>query len=67
MAQPLTKSTGREEYGRSVERRPWDIPAGSGTQKIPVTVGGHPLNPAIKGRKVTWTADGTVTIEWPDD
>jgi hypothetical protein len=23
MAQPLTKSTGREEYGRSVERRPW--------------------------------------------
>ena len=24
MAQPLTKSTGREEYGRSVERRPWD-------------------------------------------
>ena len=44
-----------------------DIPAGSGTQKIPVTVGGHPLNPAIKGRKVTWTADGTVTIEWPDD
>jgi hypothetical protein len=23
MAQPLTKSTGREEYGRSVERSPW--------------------------------------------
>jgi hypothetical protein len=23
MCQPLTKSTGREEYGRSVERRPW--------------------------------------------
>jgi hypothetical protein len=23
MAQPLTKSTGDEEYGRSVERSPW--------------------------------------------
>ena|ERR1051326_4581237 len=25
MARPLTKSTGREEYGQSVERSPWDL------------------------------------------
>ena len=25
MAQPLTKSTCREEYGRSVERTPWGV------------------------------------------
>jgi hypothetical protein len=42
------------------------VPANDITQNIPVQVGGHPLNPAVKNRRVKWTDDGVTTIEWPD-